>query len=84
MNIPTMTESIWKRRLEAERARREKIHDAMKDYDDDVYYPAMRALRDECANSGDGHKWEFSCLGPLGDPWFHCNLCGASECRRDR
>ena len=79
-----MTESIWKRRLEMERARREKMHDAIKDYDEDVYYPAIKALRDECAKSGDGHKWEFSSLGPLGDPWFSCNLCGAAECRRDR
>jgi len=25
--------------------------------------------------------WQFTHTGPLGDPWFSCHSCGASECR---
>jgi hypothetical protein len=38
---------------------------------------AMKVLRAECGKIG--HNWRFTNLGPLGHPWFHCTICGASR-----
>jgi hypothetical protein len=75
--------SIWERRGEVERDRRKKMTEVMRDYDEQVYRPAMKALREEYATSDEGHSWRFTDVGPLGDPWFHCNKCGTSEVRRN-
>lgn len=70
--------SLWQRRLAIEKDRREKMRQAMWEYDADVYNPAMKALREECEAST-GHTWIFSGIGPLGDPWEICNTCQKSR-----
>lgn len=73
--------SIWERRGEIDRDRRKKMEEVMREYDEQVYRPARKALVDECA--AEGHNWRFSDLGPLGDPWFRCTKCATAECRRE-
>lgn len=70
---------IWTRAGQIDRDRRKFMEAAMKDYDRDVYHPARRQLIEECGKIG--HNMKFQHLGPLGDPWFSCTHCRASECR---
>jgi hypothetical protein len=74
-------DTVWQRRGALDKARREFMRNAMAEFDK-THYAAMRELQDECKESG--HNWRFTHLGPLGDPWFSCTLCHASECRIDR
>jgi hypothetical protein len=62
-----------------ERERREAMRDLMRDFDENYYYPNLKDMREACARLG--HKWQFTHLGPLGDPWFTCCVCHAAECR---
>lgn len=61
-----------------EKARREAMRALMAEYDK-THYAALKILRAECAVTGTGHNWRFTNLGPLGHPWFHCTICGASR-----
>lgn len=69
---------IWQERLRLSDARREKLHEAMEDYDRDVHLPALKALVERCAaevgHSSDG-RWHDN---GLGRSWQQCNLCGAT------
>lgn len=67
---------IWTRRHALDKTRREHIREVMKDYDI-LHYVAVRELQEQCEALG--HKWKFTNLGPLGDPWFHCSSCGKSR-----
>lgn len=62
------------RRLEKER--RDKMTELMTEYDETVYYPQLKALREKCT-----HNWRFTHLGPLSHPWFSCTICRKSEMR---
>ena len=64
-----------------EKERRDAMRELMRDFDQD-YYPNLKGLREACARIG--HKWRFTHLGPLSDPWFSCGVCHASECRPER
>lgn len=58
-----------------QRARRVELAKAMEEYDRDVYYPALEAIRDWCIANG-GHirgKWHNN---GLGWSWFYCSRCG--------
>lgn len=65
-----------------EKERREAMSALMRDFDDNYYYPNLKVMHEACAKIG--HRWRFTHLGPLGDPWFRCGTCYASECRPDR
>lgn len=65
--------SIWHRRGEIDRARRKKMEEAMREYDEQVYYPARKELIADCA--AEGHSWQFTHVGPAGGWWFTCNKC---------
>ena len=61
---------------EIEKARREKIKELMHDYDRDVYYPALNAVRAKCKEEGHGaFRWDNNGLG-----WSFkiCLSCGAT------
>jgi nuclear transport factor 2 (NTF2) superfamily protein len=72
-----MTEStdIWMERGLLEKARGDFQEAAMHDYNRDVYYPAMKALRERCAAIGHRpqNKWHDNGLGWM---WCYCNQCG--------
>lgn len=72
-----MSESIWVRRRKLEDARRKVVRAAMAEYDKE-HYAKLRCLREECGAT-DGHTMQFTHLGPLGNPWFCCSKCGATE-----
>ena len=65
-----------------EKERRDAMRELIRDFDQSYYYPNMRGMRKACGNLG--HKWRFTHLGPLSDPWFSCGVCHASECRSER
>lgn len=64
-----------------EKTRRTIIELALKEWNETVYWPQRKELREQCAEVG--HVWRFSNFGPLGDPWFHCNVCGTSKVERE-
>ena len=66
--------SIWERRRQLDKDRREFIYTAMIKFDK-AHREKMRALQYECAAAG--HNWKFTNLGPLGNPWFSCTMCHA-------
>ena len=75
MSAPTLDGgAIWRRRGEIDRARREKMRDAMKDYDEQVHRPAYEALVKDCAAIG--HKKGRDWNNGLGWHWWHCAWCG--------
>ncbi len=59
-----------------EKARRDAMATLMAEYDKE-HYAQLKILRAECGEIG--HNWRFTNLGPLGHPWFHCTICGASR-----
>jgi hypothetical protein len=66
---------IWKQRFTIEELRRQKVREAMSEYDSTVYRPALKALRESCAAIG--HiRGKFHDNG-IGWTWFYCNQCGA-------
>lgn len=68
--------SIWERRGQLDKDRREFMRTAMAEFDK-THREKMRALQAECEAAG--HNWEFTNLGPLGDPWFCCATCHATR-----
>jgi hypothetical protein len=65
-----------------EKERRDAMRELMRDFDKSYYYPNLKDMREACGRLG--HKWRFTHLGPLGDPWFCCGVCHATECRPER
>ena len=63
--------SLARRRIE--KARMEKQRELMAAYDKE-YYEEIGRLRRACGIIG--HNFVFVNLGPLGDPWFMCTVCG--------
>jgi hypothetical protein len=65
-----------------EKERRNAMRELMRDFDEGYYCPNLKAMREACGRLG--HKWRFTHLGPLRDPWFGCGVCHAMECRPER
>ena len=65
-----------------EKERRDAMRELMRDFEQDYYYPNLKDMQEACGRLG--HKWRFTHLGPLSDPWFSCGVCHASECRTER
>jgi hypothetical protein len=73
MNREASTQ-IWRDKWAIDEARRKKMHEAMDEYDRNVYQPAMKELRGRCASIGHV-RGNFHNNG-LGWTWFYCNQCG--------
>lgn len=69
-------QSVSYRRKLLDKERREAQCVLMAEYDK-VHYAKVRELQQECEK--EGHKWSFSHLGPLNNPWFYCGKCGLSR-----
>ena len=63
-----------------QKARREAQRVLMAEYNIG-YYARMKELRVAC--EAIGHKWHFTHLGPLNDPWFVCGICRATKVEID-
>ena len=73
-NYRDIAEAVCK----VEQQRREAMRELMRDFEKNYYYPKLKTLREACDKLG--HKWAFTHLGPLGDPWFSCLVCRAAKC----
>ena len=73
----TNISTISNERLSLEKARREFVKAATKDYDAKIHGPAMRALRERCAEEVSGHNRGAFHDNGLGWHWFYCSKCGA-------
>jgi hypothetical protein len=65
-------------RWDIDKARINKMKEAMADYDRDVYYPALKELYTLCH-----HNWNFLDTNPIGYPIFKCAACGKTEIRNE-
>lgn len=63
-------------RRDMEHARREKVREAMADYDK-VHDASLQKLYDACGRIG--HHWQPMDFGTSEDPVF-CRICGAAKC----
>ena len=71
-----MSREVRYKRKAIEQARREKMSELMRDYDETVFYPALNAAKEECAESGHGAKsYHDNGLGWL---FISCMDCGAT------
>nr|QMP83498.1 MAG: hypothetical protein [Caudoviricetes sp.] len=68
--------SIWERYYKLQNNRRTKNSELMKEYDESVYYPALRSLQEECEKEGHS-KYKFV-LGVVRS-WWVCGKCGKSH-----
>ena len=66
--------NFHKRRWEIDKARNKKMKELMAEYDETVYYPAKRALVEECGKVGH-HGGKYHDNG-FGWSWFYCAGCG--------
>lgn len=63
-----------KRRWKIDQARNKKMKELMDEYDTTIYYPAKRALIEECGKVGHyGGKYHDN---GFGWSWFYCAGCG--------
>ena len=69
-----VNKSIWQRKGEWDKHRRDYMHKVMKSYDENVYYPAVKELIKECEKSGHV-KGNYHDNG-LGWHWYYCSQCG--------
>lgn len=65
---------ISQRRHIIEKDRREKMRSVMEDYDKNVFYPARKALVQDCFKLG--HHPTHHHSNGLGWSWFYCGYCG--------
>lgn len=77
-----MGDSIFSRRNAIESARRAKVRELMKEYDETVYNPARKALVEDCSaigHRGNG-RWDFT-IG--GGAYQRCGNCGLTLYEED-
>lgn len=65
---------IWKERGILDKARRKKREELMREYDEATYYPALKSLRERCAQQG--HREGSPFITGLGWVWVDCAYCG--------
>ena len=67
---------IWRRRYEQDKERRDKMKEAMEEYDQNIYWPARKQLIEDCEK--EGHvQGKFHDNG-LGWTWWWCGKCDTS------
>jgi hypothetical protein len=67
---------IWERRNQIDRARSNKMHELMEEYDKTVYYPAKKQLYKDCY--AEGHVAGKFHNNGFGWTWFYCSKCGGT------
>lgn len=67
---------IWRRRYEQDKERRDKMKEAMEEYDQNIYWPARKQLIEDCEKEGHT-QGKFHDNG-LGWTWWWCGKCGTS------
>lgn len=75
MDDRSPSSQIWSEKHQIERARSQKLHEAMEEYDRKVYFPAKQALQARCAQIGHVAQSNYH-FGPTGASWQYCNQCG--------
>lgn len=58
--------------IKLQQARSDHQRDLMRDYDAELYYPACKALRDQCPHESKGY-WQRN---GVGWSWQECKFCG--------
>lgn len=66
---------------ELEKERRVAMTELMREFDESYYRPNRRDIQAACSSIG--HVWHLTHFGPLGDQWYSCTSCHASECRTE-
>ena len=66
---------IWRMIREVRNMRGDEMRARMEAYDRDVYYPAIKAIQEECAAIG--HKAGPPMSNGIGWNWTECQRCGA-------
>lgn len=69
---------IWQESHRIYKERREKMQELMSEYDQTVFYPAKKALRERCEKET-GHNMQFVDTNPVGYPVFTCSTCGYTK-----
>lgn len=69
-----MSRETRRKRKDVEVARRSFVSAATKDYDSQVFYPALDAIKDECGKEGHGSQYIHN--NGLGWVFMHCSDCG--------
>ena len=69
--------SIWERRRQLEKERREHSKVVMAEFDK-IHYAKLVELQKECGGTT-LHNYRFTHTGPIGHPWFCCTYCGATK-----
>lgn len=65
---------IFERYSELERDRRKKNDELMEQYDKEIYYPQLQALRRSCFQ--EGHRGNNFYNTGAGWSWYYCLKCG--------
>lgn len=77
--MTTSNTSIWEEARAIEKARRDRMSELMREYDLNVYNPAIKAVQERCIAEHGGHiktKWHDNGLGWY---WWYCGRCGATH-----
>lgn len=69
-----MSRETRTKRKDIERARREKMSELIRGYDESVFYPALKSIKNDCAVTGHGAK-NYHDNG-LGWTFISCFDCG--------
>ena len=72
-----MSFTIWHKQHAIRQARIDKMREAMKEYDKEIYYPALKALREGCGASEKGHDKNVYNDNGIGYETWSCSKCGA-------
>lgn len=68
---------IHKARLTLEKQRTDLVRKALREYDEDVYGPALKAIQAKCAVLG--HKPRFTHVNAFGVPKCTCSVCWSAK-----
>lgn len=63
--------------------RRDKEKELMHSYDMDVYFPALRALRDRCVTEHGDHHYSHVAYNGWGGEFHTCGRCGYTLAKSD-
>lgn len=65
---------LWRKRRNLDNERRAFMQEAMKDYDEEVYYPGIDAIKEECERTI-GHRPGAWHDNGWGRNWRECTIC---------
>lgn len=72
-----MSIDIWLEAKQLERDRMVFMEEAMKDYDANIYRPAMNAVRERCLSTYGKHADTRYHNNGIGGEFYFCGRCGA-------